>query len=246
MYFSLVFAGVAVAVVGWLLRGRLPRFGTALIGAGAWGCIGLAGWQLVGSFSGGGFTVTHRSQSALAYVTAQRMLQDLEVTEGNVTLIFPPDAAAENGALDSFYEAFARVLLRSPKLRIQEVSLRLSSREARRGRIPFAAFEEAAESKPQSAALVSCVGWPAEGERLSVMSRVPRPNLYVYDPFGGTNWISALKAGLINLVVIPRTGTPASAGGPNVGDPGTIFRRDFLAITPETVNEFISDLQLRR
>lgn len=238
MYYALIFASVLIAATGWFLKKRFPAWSAALTGVGACGCIGVFGWQLLSFLSGSGLAVTNRSQSALAYIMAQRVLQDAQATDGKIALIFPPDGAVEDSQLDSYYEAFARILLRSPKLRIEEVQLKIGNKEARRGQIPLASFEEAIQSTSDAVAIVSCVGWPIQGEKLSIFDRMPQPKLYVYDPFDSTNWISSLKAGRIRLVVLPRPNSEDRGDAPNVGGPGQIFNRDFLTVTTETLDSF--------
>lgn len=241
MYYALILAFVFVAVIGWFVRKRLPASGAALTGVGACGCIVVFGWQLLQFLPGSGLAVTNRSQSALAYVMGQQALQDLQAREGKIALIFPPEGAVDSSQLDSYFEAFARILLRSPKLGVEEVQLKIGIKEARRGQIPSASFLEAIESTREAVAFVSWVGWPPQGEELSVLDRKPRPNIYVYDPFNSTNWVSDLNAGRIKLVVIPRPDAEDRGDAPNVGGPGQIFNRDFIAVTPETLNSSRSD-----
>ena len=98
---------------------------------------------------------------------------------------------------------------------------------------------------PPAVAYVSFAGVPADIENLLAMARPQSPACFVFDPWGTTNWLTALKQGRIRTVIVPRPGVNSPAGGEIVGEPNEVFNRLYLMATPATADQTAAQLGVK-
>ena len=244
VYFIWLLSLLLLGGVGWLVLKKLPWLGKILVGGSVIGCLSLVGWEVFTSFGGGDTPKLHRSQAAVAYTLAQKFLGDTTERKGAVVLVFPPERAAPAAALDSFYEAFARVMTRFPSIEVREQTLEARSSAVRNGKVTVEQFSAALGSSEGVIAVVSWVGFPDGAEALSMFrdakSRVP---LYVFDPSGGTNWLSSVQSGIIRggVVSLPEAASKETTTGPRT--PNVVFMESYRLATPANVTRVVSEIQ---
>jgi len=243
VYFIWLLSFLGLGVLGWLLIKKVAWLGKLLIGGSVVGCVGLVAWQGVMSLGGGGAPRMHRSQAAVAYTVAHQFLGDTRARKGSVVLLFPPERAAPTAALDSFYEAFARVMTRFPNISVRERSVPVSVSNARKGNISVDQFSLGLGSEEGVLAYVSWVGFPTGAESLplfqNVKSRVP---IYVFDPTGSTNWLDAVRSGIIRggVLGIPEEGQPDQVT--EARTPELIFLKSYRMVTPGNLEKVLSEI----
>jgi hypothetical protein len=239
VYFIWLIAFLGLGVLGWLLIKQVAWLGKLLIGGSVVGCVGLVGWQVLMSLGGGSAPRMHRAQAAVAYTIAHQFLGDTRARKGSVVLLFPPEKAAPTAALDSFYEAFARVMTRFPTISVRESAVPASVSAVKKGKISVDDFSAGLDSDEGVLAYVSWVGFPSGAESLPMFqnakSRVP---IYVYDPSGSTNWIGAVRSGIIRGGVISYEAPQSQKGGPPT--PERIFSASYRLVTPENLEKVLS------
>ncbi len=244
MYFIWLLSLLFLGGLGWLTLKKLPWLGQILIGCSVLGCLSLVSWEIFTSFGGGGAPRLHRSQAAVAYTIAQQFLGDTEARKGTVVLLFPPERAAPTGALDSFYEAFARVMTRFPTIEVREQTLDAPSSAVRKGSVTAEQFSASLGSDEGLLAIVSWVGFPDGAERLAMFrdieTRVP---LYVFDPSGGTNWLNSVESGIIRGGVVPLASKALSAPATGPRTPNVVFSESYRMVTPANLTRVLSEIQ---
>lgn len=235
-YYWLLGLCIVVGAAGGWLRRRNPGWGQVLIGAGCLGIVGLLGWQVSSFARGGRSRAVDRYQAAVAYRMGYEVLAELRGYEGTIGLLLPPDTRANQAALDTLFNTFARVLAPLPALQIKDAPLATRSRSVLEGRVPLAAFDAALAELPDCLAYVSFAGVPADIARSALWQRARSTPLFVFDPSGGTNWLALLEQGRIRRVIVPRSDTADEGRGQAiVGPPHELFERFFLAIGPSDV-----------
>lgn len=237
MYFPLLILFLVLGWIGWSLLGKSPLIGKGLMGASLVACLGLLGWQILSAFGVGSTPRLHRSQAAVGYTLAHQFLRDTSERKGEVVLLFPPEKAAPSAALDSFYEAFARVMTRFPNVSVRESVVGNSVSAAKRGEIALEDFSAALSATNQVLAYVSWVGFPEGADTLDLLqdpdSRAP---MYVYDPLGKTNWFSSVLSGIVaaGVVEVPSgEASPRNEKGPRT--PEVLFAENYRMITPQNL-----------
>ncbi len=237
MYFLLLLGCLGIGVIGWRVLPRVAWLGQTLVGLSVVSCLVLMGWQ-VRDAVGGGAPQTHRSQAAVAYKLANQFLGDTRERRGNIVLVFPPEAAAPAAALDSFYEAYARVMTRFPGIGMQEVTLDASAKAVRNGQVSAEQFEQALVQGTDVLAYVSWVGFPKGAETVALVSDpAQRKPLYVYDALGQSHWFPQIQDGLIQAGVVPRLQAGPAPPDDGPGNPEALFNQSYHWVTRRTVSE---------
>src|SRR5262249_24018419 len=131
-----------------------------------------------------------------------------------------------------------------PGLQIEGHRLEAPAKAAKLGEIPLAAFRQVISKAPPAAAYVSFASVPPDIEK--VLPHVQeQPLLMVFDPWGTTNWVRALRTGQIRRVIVPRPGATAANAAGVTGPPGEIFNQFFLLATPASADEIASQLKTK-
>jgi hypothetical protein len=243
VYFIWLFSFLLLGGLGWLLIKQVAWLGRLLIGGSVVGCVGLVAWQVVMSVGGGGAPQMHRSQAAVAYTMAHQFLGDTRARKGSVVLLFPPEKAAPTAALDSFYEAFARVMTRFPSISVRESTVPASVSSARNGNISVEEFSTALGSSDGVLAYVSWVGFPVGAEALPVFQNAEeRVPIYVFDPIGSLKWLEAVRGGFVSGGVIshPEGAVVKQETGPPT--PEAIFSASYRLVTSDNVEKVSSEV----
>ena len=123
--------------------------------------------------------------------------------------------------MGTYAGTFSRVLRGFQGLKVEVRTLAVSSRAAKTGQIPVTAFRQAASNMPPAVAYVSFAGVPADVDKFLSAGTQGGPGMFVFDPWGTTNWLAALKKGLVRCVVVPRPDVSAPSGGEIAGEPAT-------------------------
>ena len=212
----------------------MPRVARGLMAVSVLGCVGLVGREAVATVGMGSAPKMHRSQASVGYTLAHQFLTDRKERNGRILLLFPPDQAAPAAALDSFYEAFARVMTRFPGVEVREKLVDVSKSKLRRGQVSLEAFSTALEVDEKTLALVSWVGFPHGAEDLpQLKDGSRRPAVYVYDPSGSTWWMEHVTAGVIQGGVIEKE-EPDGGGQPGMApNPAAVFAERYRLVTAE-------------
>jgi hypothetical protein len=106
----------------------------------------------------------------------------------------------------------------------------------------LSAFRQALAQAQEALAIVSYAGAPAGFETLFSAGQPKIAPLYIFDPEGTTNWLSALKQGRVRSVIVPRPATNPSVRAGLAGPPGEIFDQLYLLATPETADQVAAQL----
>lgn len=243
VYYLLLLTSLGVGILGWRLLGVWAWFGRTLLAGGVVGCVGLIVWQVVTALGAGAPPRMHRAQAAVGATLGTQFLSDRIARSGAVVMLFPPDKAAPTAALDSFYEGFARILTRNAGLRLSEQMVDVSVAEARTGEIPLAAFQTSLENQDEVVAYVSWVGFPDGASELSVFSdERNRPAVYVFDPLGQTNWLGAVREGLIRGGVVALPKALSSEPSEGMANASSVFRAHYRLVTPENLDRVMAEL----
>jgi hypothetical protein len=241
----LIALAVALAVAGFLVRTRAHFVGQAMIVAGCLGCAGCLVWQLRESVFTPSGTGPDRGQAVVSYYLASQVLGEVAGKQGPVVLVFPPESVLDSETVGTHAGTFARVLRGFPDLKVQPVTLEVPSKAAKAGRIPLAAFQQATSNAPSAVAYVSFAGVPADIDKLPAGTMPQGAGIFVFDPWGTTNWLAALKSGRIRSVILPRPGVRSGADSDVAGEPQEVFNRLYLMATPATAESIAAVLKPR-
>ena len=137
---------------------------------------------------------------------------------------------------------FKRVLRGFPGLGVQVLSLEVPKKVADTGQIPVEAFRRAASNFPAATACVSFVGVPTDIQRFSSRNGQPAPPFFIFDPWSTTNWLAAMKSGVVRCAVVPRPGTRPGPAETISGEPREIFERFYLMATSSNADEVAAKL----
>lgn len=148
-------------------------------------------------------------------------------------MLFPQRPFMDANSEQSYEEGFT-LPLRHGHGNIHLKALHIEATKGKAG-YDLSAFKQVMEQAKDALAIVSYAGAPTGFETLFAGQPKPAP-FYVFDPDGTTNWLAALKAGLIRAVVLPRPGAGSSDREAVTGMPQAIFERFYLLVTPETVD----------
>jgi len=242
-YYVFLVAALAVAGVGCLLRRRAQFWGQAMMVAGGIGCLVCIGWQVRQTLFAPEPKAPDRGQAVVGYYLANQVLSQIPSTEGTIVLFFPPESVLDEETVGTYAGTFSRVLRGCPGLNVQVLTLAAPAKAAKAGRISLTSFQQAVSNVPPALAYVSFAGVPADIENFRSAEGQPTPDFYVYDPWGTTNWLAALKRGRIKTVIVPRPDIHYQAGEDVSGPPGEVFQQLYLMATPATADEIAPKLR---
>jgi hypothetical protein len=104
------------------------------------------------------------------------------------------------------------------------------------------AFRRAASNFPAATACVSFVGVPTDIQRFSSGNSQPAPPFFIFDPWSTTNWLAAMKSGVVRCAIVPRPGTRPGPAETISGEPREIFERFYLMATSSNADEVAAKL----
>ncbi len=233
-------AGVVVAVIGLLLRRRSEAWGKGLVIAGCLGCMATLLWQIRESLFTPEAGGPDRGQAVVAYFLANEFLRHPPASPGTVRLLFPPGSVIDEEARGTYAGTFNRVLRPFGEFKTEVLVLSVPDKAAKAGNIPLQTFQAAATNAPGCVACVSFAGVPADIARMLSNGPRPAPSMFVFDPWGTTNWVAALRSGLIQTVIVPKPGAVRDAEVS--GEPNAVFERLYLMANPATADRIASQL----
>jgi hypothetical protein len=186
----------------------------------------------------------NRCNMAVSYYLANCVLGDLAGQSGNVVLLFPQRRLMDADTERSYEEGFVPPLRHGHgTLRLKALRLEGGSGDAGPG-IP--AFKQAVAQAQDALAIVSYAGVPAAFQTLTTAGQPRLPPFYVFDPGGTTNWLSALKAGHIRTVVLPRPGVDPRSRAAAAGMPESLLERFYVLATPVNADQVAASLKAER
>jgi hypothetical protein len=243
MTFLLLLAALVMSGVGVWMSRRWRVLGQVMMGLGGLGLIGVLALQVRQNLFPPQPKMPNRCNMAVSYCLANCLLGDLAGQSGNVVLLFPQRRLMDADTEQSYEEGFVLTLRHGRgKLHLKALRLEGGNRDAGHG---LSAFKQALAQTPEALAIVSYAGAPSGFETLFSAGQPKIAPLYVFDPEGTTNWLSALKQGRIRSVIVPRPGVnPATTAG-IAGPPGEIFDQLYLLATPETADQVAAQLSKR-
>jgi hypothetical protein len=240
MPFLLLLAALIVSGVGVWMSRRSRVLGQIMMGLGGLGLIGVLAFQVRQNLFPPQPRTPNRGNIAVSVCLANCLLGDFAGQSGNVILLFPPRRLMDAETEQSYEEGFV-LPMRHARANLHLKALRLegANRDVAHG---LPAFKQALAQAQEALAIVSYAGAPTGLETLFAAGEPKIAPLYVFDPEGTTNWLSALKQGRVRSVIVPRPGTNASAGAGLAGPPGEIFDQLYLLVTPETADQVAAQL----
>lgn len=248
-YYLFLALAIGLGAAGFLARRRSSLAGQVMILSGCIGCAACLAWQVRQHVFTPSSKGPDRSQAVVSYMLASQVLDQAAEQSGAVMLLFPPRSVLDEESVGSYVGTFGRVLRGFPQLKVQVVTLDVPSRAAKAGRIPLSAFHQATSTSTTNVqpavAYVSFAGVPADIEKFLPAEAQRAPGIFVFDPWGTTNWLSALKKGLISSVVVPRPGARSGSDSEISGEPQAVFNQLYLMATPATAEQVASELGKR-
>jgi hypothetical protein len=240
MTFLLLLAALATSGVGvWMTR-RWRALGQVVIGLGGLGLIGVLAFQVRQNLFPPQPRMPNHANVAVSVCLANCLLGDLAGQSGNVVLLFPPRRLMDADTEQSYEEGFVLPLRHSRgNLHLKALHLEGGNRDAAHG---LSAFKQAMAQAQDALAVVSYAGAPAGFDSLFSAGEPKIAPLYVFDPEGTTNWLSALKQGRVRAVIIPRPGVNLAAKAAIAGPPDELFAKLYLLVTPETADQVAAQL----
>lgn len=237
----LLLGALAVAALGVWVRQRAHALGQILIVVGILGTIGCLVFQLRSTLFPPDAAGPDRGQAVVSYYLAEQVLAEVGDQQGPIVLFFPPASVIDEELVGTYAGTFARVLRSFPALKVETTSLDVPAKTAKTGQFDLAAFQKAAAKTPGAIAYVSFAGVPSDVEKFTA-GGAPNAGFFVFDPWGTTNWLGALKAGRVRAAIVPRPGVPRAKGEVS-GEPQELFQRLYLMASPTTVDEFLKQLK---
>jgi hypothetical protein len=241
MPFLLLLAALVVSGVGVWMSRRWRVLGQVMMGLGGLGLIGVLAFQVRQNLFPPQPRMPNRCNMAVSVCLANCLLADLAGQSGNVVLLFPQRRLMDADTEQSYEEGFVLPLRHGGgRLHLKALRLEGGNRDAGHG---LSAFKQALAQAQEALAIVSYTGAPSGFETLFSAGQPKIAPLYLFDPEGTTNWLSALKQGRVRSVIVPRPGiNPAAAAG-LAGPPGEIFDQLYLLATPETADQVAAQLR---
>ncbi len=242
-YLLAIILSLLLAAIGLLVRRRSESVGVILVVLGVAGCLGSIGWQARQTLFTPESKGPDRGQAVVAYFLANQLLSEIGDRQGTILLLFPPEGVFDEDTAGTYAGTFNRVLRGFPGLKVEIVSLNVPVKPAKAGKIPLGAFREAISNNSPALVCVSFTGAPPDIQSLlsGGGSATVTPQMYVFDPWGTTNWLAALKSGRLRTVIVPRHDVRA-ASGDVAGEPAEVFRQLYLQATPTTADEVAGSL----
>jgi hypothetical protein len=241
IYYVLLVSALALAAAGFLVRRRSGLAGQVMIVTGCLGCLACVGWRVRHTVLQPAPAGPDRGQAVVAYFLANEVLADAGDQHGTILLFFPPERVFDEETVGTYAGTFRRVLRAFPGLEVQMRTLAAPAKAAKAGQFPLSAFQEAAGKTPGLVACVSFAGVPADIEKFQSGAQ-PGSRFYVFDPWGTTNWLSALRQGVVGGVIVPRPGVRHMAGDEVSGEPSAVFDQLYLRATPENADQIAASL----
>lgn len=235
----------ALVAAGFVVRRRAFVLGQGLIVAGCAACAGCMIWQLRQNVLALPAKGPDRNQALVSYFLAGQVLREAGGRPGPIALLFPPETVMDAETVGTFSGTFSRVLRGASGLQTRTIALDAPPRAARSGDIPLAAFQQAISNAAPAAAYVSFAGVPAGIDSILAAPEPGRPKWYVFDPWGTTNWLAALRKGSIQAVIVPRPGVRLELAPEESGEPQEAFRRLYLMATPATADRIAGELRTK-
>jgi hypothetical protein len=240
MPFLLLLAALVVSGVGVWMSRRWRVLGQVMMGLGGLGLIGVLAFQVRQNLFPPQPKMPNRCNMAVSLCLANCLMGDLAGQSGNVVLLFPPRRLMDADTEQSYEEGFVLPLRHGRgKLHLKALRLEGGNHDPGQG---LSAFRQALAQALEPLAIVSYAGAPAGFETLFSAGQPKIAPLYIFDPEGTTNWLSALKQGRVRSVIVPRPATNPSVGAGLAGPPGEIFDQLYLLATPETADQVAAQL----
>ena len=236
-YFLFLAAFLAVAGIGYAIRNRAELLGKILMIGGAIGCAGLVVREILSTFAGSSGMDLDRYHATASYTLGTQVAREMTGQRGQIVLIYPPERATDPDVVNSLTYAFARAV-QSTSLQLRQTNLAPA--------LTLDAFEQTVPAASDEVAYIFLAGVPPGIEGLARFKQQPAPRLFVFDPAGSTDWLTALKKGVIRRVIVPRPDTRPAKGEEIAGRPEEIFPRYFLIATPETADQVAAQLRAKR
>jgi hypothetical protein len=244
-YYFLLALALTFAGLGYLVRRRSDFWGQVIMIAGCLGCAGCIAWQVRQTMFPPTVTGPDRGQAVVGYFLANQVLGELGGEQGLVVLFFPPKSVLDEETVGTYAGTFSRVLRGFPNLKVQLLTLAVPDKSAKAGQIPLSAFRQVTSNAPLAVAFVSFAGVPADIEKFLPAEQAQGAGFFVFDPWGTTNWLGALRKGRVRAVIVPRPGVPHVAGADVSGEPNEIFNRFYLLATPATADRIAAELSVK-
>jgi hypothetical protein len=242
IYWLLLLLAVSLGGLGAWLRQRSPLPGNALILVACAGVAGCFVWQVRHTVLQPTVSGPDRGQAVVSYVLANHVMAEVGPRHGTVVLLFPPTSVFDEEAVGTYAGTFSRVLRGFPALKVETITLPAVEKSAKPGLPSLNAFRQAISTKGGAVAYVSFAGLPAGFEELRAATGQESPAFFIYDPWGTTNWLSALRKGWVRTVVLPRPDVRRKASVEVLGAPDELFDQLYLQATPETVEQLAARL----
>ncbi len=244
IYYCFLLGALAVAGLGAWVRRRAASLGHAMIILGVVGCLVCIGWRIRQTLLPPDGSGPDRGQAVVAYYLAQQVLAEVGNQRGSLVLFFPPESVFDADTTGTYAGTFARVLRGFPGLRVEVFALDAPRKAARAGKFTLAAFQQAAFKANQPiVACVSFAGVPGDIANFATGGSKTEPAFFVFDPWGSTNWVSALKAGRVRSVVVPRPGLNRAASRNISGEPQEVFKQLYFMATPSTADQVAREVE---
>ncbi len=243
-YYIFLVASLAIAGLGIVIKRRSDSLGKVMMILGGIGCVGCIAWQVRQTMSTAEGEGPDRGQAIVAYVLANGVLGEVASQQGSVVLFFPPESVFDQDTVDTYAGTFRRVLHGYPALKVEVLTLAVPNKTAKAGRFTLEAFQQAAAKNPTAVAYVSFAGVPADIEKFLPNGSKPGPGFFVFDPWGTTNWLSALKAGRVRSVVVPRPDLKRAVAEVS-GEPQDVFNQLYLLGTPAKAGEIAAKMGVK-
>jgi hypothetical protein len=245
-YYLALGAALMIAGIGWGIRRRAALLGQGLMVLGCVGCLAVLGWQVRQSFFSEDNKPPNRAHAVVSFFLANQTQSAIAGQRGKIVLVFPPTAALDAEAAESYANAFRAPLLRGhPEWEVEIATLEASAKEARAGRIPLTAFQQLATRFSGAIAFACFAPVPPDVEALFPSEQKTSPPWFLFDSQGGTNWVKALKQNRIRSVIVPRPDVNPAAMAGLAGMPGEIFNQLYLLATPATAEQVAAKLNTK-
>ncbi len=244
IYYCFLVLSLAVAGLGGWVRRRSEFWGQAMLILGGLGCIGCIAWQVRVNLFQPAAREPDRGQAVISYFLANQVLREVGSLQGTVVLFMPPESVLDAETAGTYAGTFRRVLRGFPDLKVEALTLAVPAKAAKAGHIPLAAFHQVVSNGPAALAYVSFAGVPPDIGNFQSGAPRERPGFFVFDPWGTTNWLGALRTGRLRAVIVPRPGARDAAGTDISGEPREVFDQLYLQATPATADEIAARLSV--
>ncbi len=242
-YYLLLAAALVVGGIGFFVRRRAAGLGQGLIILSCLGLIGVLVWQVRSTMFSDDAKPPNRALAVVSFSLANQVQGVIAGQSGTIVMVLPPAGALDAETAESYANALRAPLLRGhPEWELQIANLDAPVKAARAGKIPLPAYQQLVGQHPTALAFVGFAPVPEEMETLFRTDTKTSAPWFLYDPQGGTNWLTALKQKQVRSVIVPRPDVTPQAASGVAGMPGEIFDRLYLLVTPENADRLTSQL----